>query len=217
MPASDWIGSKIAAAIFLVASFASSADSISGRVLAPSAGIGAVLMSDAVNRSVYDSLKRSIVHTSTYSENGLAMRAGIATLDVVRDESLTTAAARMGDYVRERLHEQLGSYEMIKEIRGVGLSNGIEFTAPQSIKLRLALETLKQVHAGMFGQMVVMRLFREKNILTRMCGNNFMVLKAAPPLTVTEEQVDKFVASMREVVELIHTSASFWTDAVGLA
>ena len=201
----------------MVASFASSADSISGRVLAPSAGIGAVLMSDAVYRSVYDFLKRSIVHTSTYSENVLAMRAGIATLDVVRDESLTTAAARMGDYVRERLHEQLGSYEMIKEIRGVGLLNGIEFTAPQSIKLRLARETLKQVHAGMFGQMVVMRLFREKNILTQMCGNNFMVLKVAPPLTVTEEQVDKFVASMREVVELIDTSASFWTNAVGLA
>jgi ornithine--oxo-acid transaminase len=179
--------------------------------------IGAVLMTDAVYRSVYDSLKRSIVHTSTYSENGLAMRAGIATLDVILDEDLTIRAQQMGDYVRDRLREALGGYEMIKDVRGVGLLNGIEFASPQSLKLRLAFETFKHIHAGMFGQMVVMRMFREKNILTQMCGNNFMVLKVAPPLTVTEQQANVFVRSMREVVELIHTSASFWSDAVGLA
>ena len=37
---------------------------------------GAVLMTDAIYESVYHSLKRAIVHTSTFSENGLAMRAG---------------------------------------------------------------------------------------------------------------------------------------------
>ena len=179
--------------------------------------IGAVLMTDTVYRSVYDSLKRSIVHTSTYSENGLAMRAGIATLDVIRDEDLTTRSHQMGDYVREQLRVALAGYEMIKDVRGAGLLNGIEFTAPQSIKLRLAFETFRHIHAGMFGQMVVMRMFREKNILTQMCGNNFMVLKVAPPLTVTEGQVDTFVRSIREVVEVIHTSTSFWSDAVGLA
>src|SRR5689334_2829631 len=35
--------------------------------------VGAVLMSEAVSDSVYDSLRRAIVHTSTYSENSLAM------------------------------------------------------------------------------------------------------------------------------------------------
>lgn len=179
--------------------------------------IGATLMTEAVYRSVYDSLKRSIVHTSTYSENGLAMRAGIATLDVIRDEDLTQRSAKLGEYVRQRLRQELSGYEMIKEVRGAGLLNGIEFTVPRSVKLRLAFETFKHIHAGMFGQMVVMRLFREKDILTQMCGNNFMVLKVAPPLTVTEEQVNRFVVSMREVVELIHSSASFWSDALGLA
>jgi len=42
-------------------------------------------MSDAVYDSVYSSFKRSIVHTSTYSENSLSMRAGLATLDVLAD------------------------------------------------------------------------------------------------------------------------------------
>jgi ornithine--oxo-acid transaminase len=49
--------------------------------------IGAVLMSDEVYDSVYDSLKRAIIHTSTYSENGLAMRAGLATLEVIENEN----------------------------------------------------------------------------------------------------------------------------------
>ena len=179
--------------------------------------IGAVLMTDPVYRSTYDSLKRSIVHTSTYSENGLAMRAGIATLNVIRDEQLTQSSEEMGEYARRRLREELLPYEMIKDIRGQGMLNGIEFTAPRSVKLRIAFETFKRIHAGMFGQMVVMRLFREHNILTQMCGNNFMVLKVAPPLTATEEQVERFVRAIREVVELIHASPSFWSDAIGLA
>jgi len=179
--------------------------------------IGAVLMTNAVYRSVYDSLKRSIIHTSTYSENALAMCAGIATLDVLRDENLTQESEQMGEYLRQRLRAELSGYEMIKEIRGTGLLNGIEFTAPRQVKLRLAFEAFKRIHGGMFGQMVVMRLFREKNILTQMCGNNFMVLKVAPPLTVTEEQLNLFLRSMREIVELIHSSNTFWSDAVGLA
>jgi ornithine--oxo-acid transaminase len=39
-------------------------------------------MTDAVCESVYGSLRRSLIHTSTFSENGLAMRAALATLDV---------------------------------------------------------------------------------------------------------------------------------------
>ncbi len=56
--------------------------------------VSAVLMSDAIYDSVYTSFKRAIVHTSTYSENGLAMRAGLATLDVLEDERLGERAER---------------------------------------------------------------------------------------------------------------------------
>ena len=53
---------------------------------------GAVLMSDSVYNSVYTSFKRSIIHTSTYSENSLSMRAGLATLDVLEDGNLGARA-----------------------------------------------------------------------------------------------------------------------------
>jgi ornithine--oxo-acid transaminase len=69
----------------------------------------------------------------------------------------------------------------------------------------------------MFGQVLVMRMFREKRILTQICGNNFMVLKAAPPLMVTSEQLNEFVIAIRDVVELAQTSPAFWTEALGMA
>src|SRR6202140_3996920 len=102
--------------------------------------VGAVLMSDDVYGSVYSSLKRAIVHTSTYSENGLAMRAGLATLDVLENEQLGERATKTGDELRQRLRESLSGYEMVKEVRGIGLLSGIEFQSPSKIGLRVAFE-----------------------------------------------------------------------------
>jgi ornithine--oxo-acid transaminase len=177
----------------------------------------AVLMSDRVYEAVYDSLKRSIVHTSTFSENSMSMRAGLATLDVLEQENLGERALVMGEVLRERLREQLSGFEMVREVRGMGMLSGIEFQAPRQMRLRVPFEAFRHIHQSMFGQVLVMRLYQDHGILTQICGNNFMVLKVAPPLVVNEEQLDKFVAAARDVVEIMHTSSSFWTEALGLA
>lgn len=179
--------------------------------------VSAVLMTDKIYRSVYSSLKRSIVHTSTFSENSLSMRAGLATLDVLEREKLGARAIGLGERFRGKLRQALTPFEIVKEVRGMGLLNGIEFRAPKKLGLRALYETFHKIHPAMFGQVIVMRMFREKNILTQICGNNFMVLKAAPPLVVSEEQLDEFVAAIRSVVELADTSATFWTEALGVA
>ncbi len=178
--------------------------------------VSAVLMTDHIYNSVYGSLRRSIIHTSTFSENSLAMRAGLATLDVLERENLGSRATEMGSMLRQRLDHALHGFEMIKEVRGAGLLLGIEFQSPKSLRLRIPFEAFHHIHPAMFGQIVVMRLFRDSNILTQICGNNFMVLKAAPPLLVTEEQIDEFVVAVTKVVELMHFSASFWSEALGL-
>jgi len=178
--------------------------------------VGAVLMSDDIYDAVYSSLKRSIVHTSTYSENALAMRAGLATLEVIERENLAERAERMGVILRGKLQRALAGFEMVSEVRGAGLFCGVEFRAPGSLRLRAAFEAFRAVHAGLFGQMVVMHLF-QRGILTQMCGNNFMVLKAAPPLVVEEAEIDCYVAALSEVVELMHSSSSFWSEALGIA
>lgn len=179
--------------------------------------VGALLSTEAVSDAVYSSLKRAVVHASTFGENSLAMRAGLATLDVLERERLGERADALGECFRRRLSEALSPFEMVKEVRGAGMLTGIEFQAPRQLRLRAPFEAFRRIHPGMFGQVLVMRLFRDHNFLTQICGNNFMVLKAAPPLVVGEEHLDQFVAAIRDVVELAHSSAGFWTEALGLA
>jgi ornithine--oxo-acid transaminase len=106
---------------------------------------------------------------------------------------------------------------MVKEVRGMGLLNGIQFVSPRSLAIRALYEAFHSIHPAMFGQVMVMRLFREKNILTQIWGNNFMVLKAASPLTVTSEQLDELIHGIRDVVELAETSPKFSTEALAMA
>ena len=179
--------------------------------------VGAVLMSDEVCDSVYSSLPRAFVHTSTFSENSLAMRAGLATLDVLEREALGHRALQAGTYLRQQLNAALREFEIVKEVRGLGLLMGIEFQPPKQLRLRIPYEAFAPIHKGMFGQILVMRLFRDFGFLTQVCGNNFMVLKVAPPLVVEDEQIDAFVAAVRSVVELANSPGVFWSEALGLA
>jgi ornithine--oxo-acid transaminase len=179
--------------------------------------VGAVLMTARISDSVYDSLQHALVHTSTFGENSLAMRAGLATLDVLQTEKLGDRAALLGRKLRDQLSSALAPFDMVAAVRGVGMLSGIEFRPPGQLRTRLAFEAFRRVHPAMFGQVLVMRLFRDHGILTQVCGNNFMVLKVAPPLVVTEEQAIEFVRAVREVVELAQESAGFWSEALGLA
>jgi ornithine--oxo-acid transaminase len=179
--------------------------------------VSAVLMSDAVHGSVFSSFKRSIVHASTFSENSLSMRVGLATLDVLEGEKLGDGAAQLGMELKQELTDALSGYEMVKEVRGKGLLLGIEFTAPRRLALRAPFKTFAKIHPAMFGQIVVMRLFRNAGILTQICGNDFMVLKVAPPLVVSPTQITEFVTAVRGVAEMAHHPGSFWSEGLGLA
>src|ERR1700756_1429029 len=178
---------------------------------------GAILMSEAVCDSVYSSVPKAFVHTSTFSENSLAMRAALATLEVLEREALGERAVTAGEYLREQLTGALREFEMVKDVRGLGLLMGIEFQPPKQLRLRIPYEAFGAIHGGMFGQILVMRLFRDFGFLTQVCGNNFMVLKVAPPLVVEEEQMDAFIAAVRSVMELANSPGAFWSEALGLA
>jgi ornithine--oxo-acid transaminase len=179
--------------------------------------VSAVLMSDAVHSSVFSSFTRSIVHASTFSENSLSMRAGLATLDVLEREHLGECASQVGMELQQQLTDALSGYEMVQDVRGKGLLLGIEFTAPRRLALRVPFEAFAKVHPAMFGQILVMRLFRDSGILTQICGNDFMVLKVAPPLMVTAPHINEFISAVRDVVDLAHHPGSFWSEALGLA
>ena len=82
--------------------------------------------------------------------------------------------------------------------------------------LQIPFKASMHVHPAMFGQMLVMLLFRDHGILSQLCGNNFMALKVAPPLTINDAQLDRCVDAIGQVVELMHSSKAFWSEALGL-
>ena len=178
--------------------------------------VGAVLMSENISDAVYSSLKRANIHDSTFGENALSMRAVLATLDVLEGEEWGEKSAILAVNMRERLQKALAPYEMFKTVRGIGMFNAIEWQVPKKFSRKLSFETIKHIHPAIFGEILVMQLFREKGILTQICGNDFMALKVVPPLVTTPEQIDYFVGSMTEVTDMVHNSDALWSEALGV-
>ncbi|MFN8392804.1 MAG: aspartate aminotransferase family protein [Bdellovibrionota bacterium] len=180
--------------------------------------VGALLTSDEYNRAVFSTLDRAFVHASTFGENSLAMRAGLATLNTIEEEGLGANGLAMGQLLREEINKLAPNYEMLKEARGLGCMNGIEFQPPKQLSLQLLFAGFSRCHPGLFGQMVVKHLFEESNILTQMCGNNYMVIKAYPPLVATETDVRAFVSAIEKLLDTIHNDrGKFWKQGLAIA
>ncbi len=110
---------------------------------------------------------------TTFGGNHLACTAAIAVLEVMKEERLVENAAIMGEY----LMDQLKGHKAIKELRGKGLMIGIE--------LNEGFITLRN------------RLLFEKHIFTGGAGAN--VIRLLPPLCITREIADRFIAAFTEL------------------
>ena len=175
------------------------------------APVSAVLMRDDVCKSVYSSAERSFVHASTFGENALSMRAGLATLDVLEKDGLGERSLELGERLRARLRAAVADSEMVKEVRGLGMFNTIEFGTPRSITMKLLMAGFARLHPGLFGQMCVRSLFLDSRILTQMAGHNFLALKVLLPLVATETQIDRAVAGVAALVDKMkNEKVAFW-------
>ena len=171
--------------------------------------VGAVLMTKAISESVFDSIDKAFFNQTTFCENALSMRAALATLDVIKEQNLAERAIRLGEILREKVSALVPKYEMLKKICGIGLMNGVEFQPPQSLKLKALFKPLSMAHPALFGQMVVMKMFREGKILTQICGNSYMTIKASPPLVASEEDLDLFVSALDSTMADFHAGKGF--------
>jgi ornithine--oxo-acid transaminase len=182
------------------------------------APVSAVLMRDEVHASVFSSLARSFVHFGTYSENNLALAAAWATLDVLEDEDLVARAERTGRALLERLRPLRERYELVHDVRGVGLFVGIELGRPRALGPRATFELLDRMHGGLVGQMIVMALFRRHGILAQLGGHNVRVLKLMPPLGIGAEEVDRIADALEETLAASQRfPGAMWSEALELA
>ncbi|HOJ59833.1 MAG TPA: aspartate aminotransferase family protein [bacterium] len=163
--------------------------------------IGAILYSDAVYRGVFSRLDRCVVHSSTFGQNALAMVAGLAALHVLEEENLVERSARQGDRLLAGLRELQKRHELLHEIRGKGLMVGVEFGPPKSLRLKPAWTLLHTAQNGLFAQAVVMRLYQTHHILTQVAGHHQEVVKFLPPFIITDEEVDRLVSALDEVLQ----------------
>ncbi len=174
--------------------------------------VGATLGKGWIFEKVYSSMDRVLVHSASFGSNAQAMAAGLATLEVIRDEQVVENARKVGDYFRARLTALVDRYELLAEVRGRGLMIGIEFGRPKSLKLRTGWTALQAARKGLFAQMVVVPLLQRHRILTQVSGDHLEVIKLIPPLIITERDVDRFVEAFTEVMEDAHRGSGLMWD-----
>jgi ornithine--oxo-acid transaminase len=156
--------------------------------------VGALLMSTAVFDAVFDSLEHALAHGSTFAPNDLAMAAGLATLEELDAKRLPEHAGRMGELLLERTRPLVERYEVVKDVRGLGLIWAIEFEEPAGGSRSWRL--LERVQPGLFAQLVVVPLFSDHKILSQVAGHDSNVIKILPPLVLSEADVDWFVEAL---------------------
>lgn len=169
--------------------------------------VGAMLTSAEVSDSVYSSMDRAVVHSSTFGGNQLAMVAGLATLQVFDDEAIVERAAASGDALMAALAALVQRYELLHEVRGKGLMIGLVFGEPVSRGLRLRWRVVEAMRRGLFSQTVVVPLFHRHRILTQVAADNVNVVKLLPPLIVGQAEIDYFIEALDDVLADIHHGA----------
>ncbi|MCD8044108.1 MAG: ornithine--oxo-acid transaminase [Tannerellaceae bacterium] len=137
--------------------------------------VAAVLADDEIMLTI-----RPGEHGSTYGGNPLAAQVGIAALEVIQQENLIANAHEMGIIFREEVHKI--ESPMIREVRGKGLLNAI-VTTP--------------VHGKTAWDICLM--MKEKGLIAKPTHEH--IIRFAPPLIITEEQLREAIHIIKETFE----------------
>ena len=119
-------------------------------------------------------------HGSTFGGFPLAAKVAVAALEVIRDEHLTENAARLGEIFREEIGKIKSPF--FKFVRGKGLLNAV-VTEPQN---------------GIEAWDICLKM-AEKGLLAKPTHRH--IIRFAPPLVITEEQLREAIAIIKDVFE----------------
>ena len=121
-------------------------------------------------------------HGSTFGGNPIACAVAMAALDVVRDENLSERAEELGKLFRSEVNKLIEKTDLITKVRGKGLLNAILIndTPESSTAWNLCLK------------------LKENGLLAKPTHGN--IIRLAPPLVITEEQLLECVAIIEKTV-----------------
>ncbi|HYB75379.1 MAG TPA: acetyl ornithine aminotransferase family protein, partial [Nitrososphaerales archaeon] len=124
-------------------------------------------------------------HASTFGANPVAVEAALATLEIFRSEKLVENARRLGKKAMERLLEMKEKYEVVGDVRGMGLFVGIEIVKSKKTKER-GVEEASQIIRDCF----------QKGLLVITAGRN--TLRVIPPLNTSDEELSEGLDILEE-------------------
>lgn len=143
-------------------------------------------------RKIYDTLMTGpqsqieLFHGYTYSAHPVACAAGLATLDIYKDEGLLTRGASLAGYWGDALHQLKGLPNVI-DIRNEGLMGAVELAprAPDAVGAR--------------GYDVMVDCFN-RGLYLRMSGDSFAM---SPPLIVEKSHIDDMVSILGDAIKRV--------------
>src|SRR6202171_5749019 len=114
----------------------------------------------------------------TYGGNPIACAAGVAVMDVMRDEKLPDRAARIGSVLGERMQTGAAEHEIVGDVRVVGAMAGMELVRDRGTKEPADTETAK-----------VLAVAREKGLIVLRAGAHHNVIRTLMPLNIPDDQL----------------------------
>ena len=146
--------------------------------------VSAVLADDAVMGVIHPGQ-----HGSTFGGNPLAGEVAMAALQVIEDEGLIQNARRLGERFRAAMQELVDESELLSLVRGRGLLNAVVINDTPDSK------TAWNICVAM----------KDNGLLAKPTHGN--IIRFAPPLVMTEEQLDECVAIIRDTVRAFEPRA----------
>lgn len=154
---------------------------VMGKAIASGMPISALV----ARKEIMDSLDAP-AHLFTMNGNPVCCSAAIATIDTISGEGLVERSRLLGEYMMEKLNEMKERYEIIGDVRGLGLSIGVELVTDSGERNREAATKISY------------RCWEKGLILTFFAGN---VLRVQPPLVIEKDEIDRGLAIIEEALQ----------------
>lgn len=152
---------------------------------------GGLPMSAIVGRKEIMETLEAPAHLFTTGANPVSCEAALATLEMIEEEQLLEASLEKGKYVRQTMDRWVTDYECIGDVRGKGLSIGIDVVSDPIQKTRDPEAALK----------ICNYCFDKGVVIIAVAGN---VLRFQPPLVISYEQLDYALSTLEDAIRALN-------------
>jgi len=145
-------------------------------------GNGHPMAAVITTQEIADAFVTGMEYFNTFGGNPVSCAIGMAVLDVIEQEQLQAHALTTGAYFQEQLSLLQQRFELIGDVRGLGLFIGVELVEDRTSKQPATDKTSWLVE-----------FFKQHHILLSTEGPFYNILKIKPPLAFSKSDADKFI------------------------